>query len=361
MLVVSFPVGLVYLVPRLPPDRQFICSSHFSPSTGQLRGEFGGGGGGGGGGGDYSEAADDDAGARLTFVVGVEGRRVEDDGPARVPVRARVAVPQVPVDQGRPDRAAARLQRPQQARHDLPEERPRQPPDLVAGPAGVLLQPEQRPRRPREVLLPPVRPAVLDRDLPVEGGGVEAEELSTAASAAFASASAFSSFFFRGRRQRRRRRRRRRRHPCGAVQLGDHRREGLDVRQAARHRPELAEEEVDAGQARVRAPGERPRDEAAGGRRVELLHAVALARQQLPPALAVRGLGSSAAALGLPVMASSPHGRRRRREGEGERERESGRGRAGEGERGDTFRKTAPFTPSRSVSSRAVRVQRLAP
>ena len=73
---------------------------------------------------------------------------------------------------------------------------------------------------------------------------------------------------------------------------GDLRREGSEVRQPAGHGPELAEEEVGAGYARVRAPGDGPRDDQARGARccVELGHAGELAREELPPQLAVGGL-----------------------------------------------------------------------
>lgn len=105
----------------------------------------------------------------------VKGRRIEYHGHSRIPICARVAMPQVPVNQGWSDGATARLQRAQQTRNHLVEERPRQLPDLFTGAASLLLQLQQGPRGPGEVLLPRVGPAVLDRDLPVEGGGVEAE------------------------------------------------------------------------------------------------------------------------------------------------------------------------------------------
>ena len=61
-------------------------------------------------------------GAQLVFVVGVQARRVEDDGfPCRA-VRGRILVPQVPVDEARFEDSALGLEWLEQLRDDLGED-----------------------------------------------------------------------------------------------------------------------------------------------------------------------------------------------------------------------------------------------
>lgn len=210
-LAVLIPVRLVYLVPGLSPYRQLICTPRSYLAWRQLgkKGDTRGGG--------------------LTLVVGVEGRGIEYERHVRVGVHACVPVPQVAVDEAWLERPATCLHRPQESRDDIVEEWSGEAPDLVVGSPCLLFPLEEDSSCAGEVLLPRIRPPVLDRHVPVKRRQCEAELAPGRLPA--------------------------------PVKLRDHRGKRLDVGKSSLHVQELAEEEVYVRQGLVRSPGQGLRDE----------------------------------------------------------------------------------------------------